>query len=140
MWKYALAAFGGAIIGVVGGVFLEKMLRSLKENRLLKCEELLKKNFGEPIYVSKFTAEEVKEWILGRKSAIESGSKAVVMKVNKDSFAKISSDLVIEESLNNYLLLVMYKDGDLSDTLLVKYETLDDSLKEQLQDGIMVVE
>lgn len=140
MWKYALAAVGGAVIGAIGGVVFEKTLRSLKESRLLKCEELLKKNFGDPIYVSRFTLEEVKEWIMGRRAAIEDGARAVVMKVNKESFAKISPDLVIEESLNNYLLLAIYKDKDFLDTLLVKYETLEDGLSEQLKDGIMVVE
>lgn len=140
MWKYALAALGGALVGVIGGVFLEKLLKSLKENRILKCTELLEKNFGEPMYTKKFTSDEANEWILARKDLIQNGHKAVVLKVTKDSFAKISPDLVLEEDLNQYLLLAIYKDGDFIESLLVKYEALDDKLQEMLADGIMVVE
>ena len=140
MWKYALTALAGAAIGTVAGVFLDRLMKTLKENRILKCTELLEKEFGEPMYVNKFTFDEVNEWILQRKEKITDGYKAVVLKVNKDSFAKISSDLVIEEDLNKYLLLAIYKDGAFEESLLVKYETLDEKLLEMLSDDIMVVE
>ena len=140
MWKYALTAFAGAAIGTVAGVFLDRLMRTLKENRILKCTELLEKEFGEPMYVNKFSFDEVNEWILQRKEKITNGYKAVVLKVNKESFAKISSDLVIEEDLNKYLLLAIYKDGVFEESLLVKYETLDEKLLEMLSDDIMVVE
>ena len=74
MWEYVVAAaVGGVAVGMVGGVFLEKLLKSMKENRILKCSELLEKNFGEPMVTNKFTFAEAKEWIMARESKIKDG-------------------------------------------------------------------
>ena len=141
MWEYVVAAaVGGVAVGMVGGVFLEKLLRSMKENRILKCSELLEKNFGEPMVTNKFTFAEAKEWIMARESKIKVGYKGIVMKVNKESFAKLGSDLVIDKNLENYLLLAIYKEGNFDDTLLVKYGSLDRDLEANLKEGTMVIE
>ena len=141
MWEYVVAAaVGGVAVGMVGGVFLEKLLKSMKENRILKCSELLEKNFGEPMVTNKFTFAEVKEWIMARESKIKDGYKGTVMKVNKESFAKLGSNLVIDKNLENYLLLAIYKDGNFDDTLLVKYGSLDSDLEANLKEGTMVIE
>lgn len=141
MWEYVVAAaVGGVAVGMVGGVFLEKLLKSMKENRILKCSELLEKNFGEPMVTNKFTFAEAKEWIMARESKIKDGYKGIVMKVNKESFAKLGSDLVIDKNLENYLLLAIYKEGNFDDTLLVKYGSLDRDLEANLKEGTMVIE
>lgn len=141
MWEYVVAAaVGGVAVGMVGGVFLEKLLKSMKENRILKCSELLEKNFGEPMVTNKFTFVEAKEWIMARESKIKDGYKGIVMKVNKESFAKLGSDLVIDKNLENYLLLAIYKEGNFDDTLLVKYGSLDRDLEANLKEGTMVIE
>ena len=141
MWEYVVAAaVGGVAVGMIGGVFLEKLLKSMKENRILKCSELLEKNFGEPMVTNKFTFAEAKEWIMARESKIKDGYKGIVMKVNKESFAKLGSDLVIDKNLENYLLLAIYKEGNFDDTLLVKYGSLDRDLEANLKEGTMVIE
>ena len=141
MWEYVVAAaVGGVAVGMVGGVFLEKLLKSMKENRILKCSELLEKNFGEPMVTNKFTFAEAKEWIMARESKIKDGYKGIVRKVNKEAFAKLGSDLVIDKNLENYLLLAIYKEGNFDDTLLVKYGSLDRDLEANLKEGTMVIE
>ena len=62
------------------------------------------------------------------------------MKVNKESFAELGSDLVIDKNLENYLLLAIYKEGNFDETLLVKYGSLDRDLEANLKEGTMVIE
>ena len=140
MWKYFLVAGISAGIGVVGGIFLEKLLRKFKDTRILKCSELLEKNFGSPIYSNNFTIKEVTEWFEVRKDKIDNDYKGIVMKINKETFDKMAIDLKIEKDLNKYLLLGIFKEGSFSDTLLVKYEFLENKLNDALKEGIMVIE
>lgn len=141
MWEYiVVSAVGGVAVGMISGIFLEKLLKNIKENSILKCSKLLEKNFGTPMVTNIFTFEEAKEWIIARKSKIKDNYKGIIMKVNKESFAKLDSDLVIDKNLENYLLLAIYKDGNFEDTLLVKYCSLNDELESNLKEGIMVIE
>lgn len=141
MWRYIVAAIGGVVVGTVGGIFLEKALRSFKENKTLKCSEMLEKNFGEPMYANKFTLAEAKEWIISRQDKIKDGYKGIVMKINKETFSKIGSSVEIDSNLSNYLLLCIFKDGSFLDTLLIKYVSLDDALLDALkEEGAMVIE
>ena len=141
MWRFIVAAVGGVAAGIVGGIFLEKALKKLKEERVLKCSEMLEKNFGEPMYTNKFTLNEAKEWLVARQDKINNGYKGIVMKINKDSFSKLGSSIEIDKDLENYLLLCIFKDGSFLDTLLVRYISLDEALIDALkEEGAMVVE
>jgi len=141
MWGYVVAAVGGVAAGVIAGVILEKILRSMKENRILKCSEVLEKNFGEPMFTNKFTFSEAKEWLMARQDKIAAGYKGIILKINKDAFEKIGSKLKIEKDLENYLLVGIYKDGVFTENLLVKYSSLDDELNNALkEEGTMVIE
>lgn len=141
MWRFIVAAVGGVAAGIVGGIFLEKALKKLKEERVLKCSEMLEKNFGEPMYTNKFTLNEAKEWLVARQDKINNGYKGIVMKINKDTFSKLGSAIEIDKDLENYLLLCIFKDGSFLDTLLVRYISLDEALIDALkEEGAMVVE
>lgn len=141
MWRFIVAAVGGVAAGIVGGIFLEKALKKLKEERVLKCSEMLEKNFGEPMYTNKFTLNEAKEWLVARQDKINNGYKGIVMKINKDTFSKLGSSIEIDKDLENYLLLCIFKDGSFLDTLLVRYISLDEALIDALkEEGAMVVE
>lgn len=141
MWRFIVAAVGGVAAGIVGGIFLEKALKKLKEERVLKCSEMLEKNFGEPMYTNKFTLNEAKEWLVARQDKINNGYKGIVMKINKDTFSKLGSSIEIDKDLENYLLLCIFKDGSFLDTLLVRYISLDEALINALkEEGAMVVE
>ena len=141
MWRFIVTAVGGVAAGIVGGIFLEKALKKLKEERVLKCSEMLEKNFGEPMYTNKFTLNEAKEWLVARQDKINNGYKGIVMKINKDTFSKLGSSIEIDKDLENYLLLCIFKDGSFLDTLLVRYISLDEALIDALkEEGAMVVE
>ena len=141
MWRFIVTAVGGVAAGIVGGIFLEKALKKLKEERVLKFSEIIKKNFGEPMYTNKFTLNEAKEWLVARQDKINNGYKGIVMKINKDTFSKFGSCIEIDKDLENYLLLCIFKDGSFLDTLLVRYISLDEALIDALkEEGAMVVE
>ena len=135
-----LIALGCIAAGVVGGVLLDKQLNRVKESRALKCSEELEKIFGKTMFTNKFTLAEAKEWFLQREKMIHDGNKGVIMRVRKESVAKLDSRVVIELDMDNYLLLSIYKDGSFLESLLVKYVSLDDQLVEALKDGALVIE
>lgn len=141
MWRFIVTAVGGVAAGIVGGIFLEKALKKIKEERALKFSEIIKKNFGEPMYTNKFTLNEAKEWLIARQDKINNGYKGIVMKINKDTLSKLGSSIEIDNDLENYLLLCIFKDDSFLDALLVRYISLDEELIDALkEEGVMVVE
>jgi hypothetical protein len=140
MWRYVVASVSGVAVGLIGGILLEKLMRNFKDNRVLKCSEMLEKNFGKPMITNKFTFAEAKEWILARQDKINNGYKGVILKINKETLEKIGSNLEIDKNLNNYLLIGIYKDKNFLESLLVKYDFLDEELSDSLKEGTLVIE
>ena len=63
------------------------------------------------------------------------------MKINKDTLSKLGSSIEIDNDLENYLLLCIFKDDSFLDALLVRYISLDEELIDALkEEGVMVVE
>lgn len=139
-YAVAIAAATGVAVGLVGGVFLEKLLKNMKDSRVLKCSEMLEKIYGEPMFANKFTFDEAREWLLLRQTKIKDGFKGIIMKVNKNTFEKTGSRIEVDRAVDNYLLLGIHKDRVFSESLLVKYISLDEKLNEVLKDGVMEVE
>lgn len=140
MWEYIVTAIGGVTAGLVGGVCLEKVLNNMKKNRILKYEELLVQQFGEAIFTSQFTFEEVKEWLWARKEKIQSGSVGVVFKIQKKFCEEFGIKIEVDQDLGNYLLLGIRKNDSFEETLLVKYFSLDQELIQNLkEEGCMTV-
>lgn len=140
MWEYIVTAIGGVTAGLVGGVCLEKVLNNMKKNRILKYEELLVQQFGEAIFTSQFTFEEVKEWLWARKEKIQSGSVGVVFKIQKKFCEEFGIKIEVDQDLGNYLLLGIRKNDSFEETLLVKYLSLDQELIQNLkEEGCMTV-
>jgi hypothetical protein len=88
--------------------------------------------------------EEVRDWIKAREESLKNGAKAVVLKVNKDTLKQIGKDLDIKDGdKKNLVLAIIDKDSkDITESLLVKYETLDKKLEDALAkgNGVLVVE
>ncbi len=140
MWVVAISTSIGVAAGLVGGIFLEKVLRSLKDNRILKCSELLEESFGKSTFCSSFSLAEVKDWFVNRQDEIKDGYKGIVLKINNDTFKQFGIEIAIAKDLKNFLLLGVYKDGSFRDTLLIKYNSLDSELITALKEGALVIE
>ncbi len=138
---YVIVAGCGAGLGVVGGIFLEKFLRKQKEKQQLRISEILAKKFGNPVYVTRFSFGEAMNWIGSHEAQIQDGAKGFIKKLDKDTFAQVKNGQKINFDIKNYLLLSVCKNEEFLDSLLVKYESLDEKLEEALKEGNgMVIE
>ena len=140
MYKIVLAVTGGIAIGII----IEKLIAQMKENQRIERSKILENCFGEPMYTNCFSMEEVKEWIKGREDKLKAGAKAVILKANKNTLQKIGKDLDIGEGLDKNIVIAVVDESNKSieDSILVKYEKLDDVLENALAkgDGVLVVE
>lgn len=139
MINVAVSFAGGILVGVIA----EKLVQKMKENQKIEHTKLLEECFGEPIYASTFSLVEVRDWIKERQEIIQNGSKAIVLKVNEDTLTSIGKDLDIGNSLVNFLVIAIMntETKEISDSLLVKYEELDQALEQALSkgNGVLVV-
>ena len=139
MVKYILTVAGGIVIGII----IEKMIIQSKENKKLECSRLLEQCFGQAMFTSNLSMKEVQEWIKGREDRIKSGSKAIILKANKSTLSKIGKDIEVWEDNNNIVIAIVDDvTHNIEDSVLIKYEKLDQALENSLAkgDGVFVVE
>ena len=140
MIKYVGIMVGGIAIGII----LDKMIIAVMENKKLEREKILEKCFGEPMYTSLFSMAEVRDWIKSRETLLQDGAKAIVLQANSETLKGIGKDLDIGNNLKNNLVIAIVADSfqNISDSVLIKYETLDARLDEALSkgNGVLVVE
>lgn len=140
MIKYVGTMVGGAVLGII----LDRMVIAYSENRKIEKEKILEKCFGEPMYTSMFSINEVRDWIKVRESLLQNGAKAIVLKVNSETMKTIGKDLDIGNGLENNLVIAIVDESNenIADSVLVRYETLDGKLEEALSkgNGVLVVE
>lgn len=138
MVSYVISFVAGAAIGVA----LEKFVfAKMQQNGVQNRADALRACFGEPMSATKFTFAEVKEWIQARKDQLVGDTKAAVVKVDGNTMKSLGKDLDIR-GVENYIVLVIMKgDKQITDSLLVKYEKLDQDLENALAkgNGILVV-
>ena len=98
---------------------------------------ILKKLFGSPVYAVNFGLRDVREWITSRSSQLQNGSQAVVLKVNSKALKMFVGELKRlglnfddYKRIGKFLVVVIYDDvrQDYTDSLLVKYQSLDKQL------------
>ncbi|MBD5103198.1 MAG: hypothetical protein HDT27_11045 [Subdoligranulum sp.] len=128
--------------GAAAGVFLEKFVfAKMQESGIQNRTDALRACFGEPVSATKFTFTEVKEWIRARKDQIVDDAKAAVVKVDENTMKSLGKDLDTRGVENYIVLVIMTGDKQIADSLLVKYEKLDQKLEDALAkgNGILVV-
>ena len=99
--------------------------------------------FGKAMFTSNLSMKEVQEWIKGREDRIKSGSKAIILKANKSTLSKIGKDIEVWEDNNNIVIAIVDDvTHNIEDSVLIKYEKLDQALENSLAkgDGVFVVE
>lgn len=138
MVDYVITFAAGAAIGVLLDKFV---FAKMQESGIQSRTDALRACFGEPMSATRFTFQEVKDWINARKDQLSNGAKAAVVKVNENTMKSIGKDLDTRGMDNYIVLLVMTEDKQISESLLIKYETLDRELEDALAkgNGILVV-
>ena len=138
MVNYVITFAAGAAVGVA----LEKFVfANMKENGIQSRTDALRACFGEPMSTTKLTFIEVKEWIQSRKDQIVGDAKAAIVKVNENTMKTLGKDLDTRGVEQYLVLVIMTGDKKISDSLLIKYEKLDQDLENALAkgNGILVV-
>ena len=69
MIKYVGIMVGGIALGIV----LDRIIIAIMENKKLEKEKILEKCFGEPMYTSLFSMDEVRGWIKSRENLLQNG-------------------------------------------------------------------
>ena len=135
MIKYVGIMVGGIALGIV----LDRIIIAIMEK-----EKILEKCFGEPMYTSLFSMDEVRGWIKSRENLLQNGTKAVVLKANSETLRGIGKELNIGNNLKNNIVIAIVDEANkqISDSVLIKYEMLDMKLDAALSkgNGILVVE
>lgn len=138
-WKIVIAVCGVAAILA----FLAWLIIKLKELYKLKNQNTLENCFGEPLYSDLFTLREAKQWIKEREDKIKNGNKAIVLKANQDTLKSLGKDLVLESTDTDFLVIaiVNHDTKKIDDSVLIKYNSLDDELESFLAkgNGVLVV-
>ncbi len=130
-----------ATAAVVIGIIIANAIKNSKNSEVIDEEKLLEDCFGEHMYVSTFTLSQAKDWIKVRKESIEKGSKALIMKITPQTLKELNINAEINMDTDNYLTIAMVNNGQMEDSILIKYEELDSRLEEMLAkgDGTLVV-
>lgn len=128
--------------GAAAGVLLEKFVFSkIQEKGIQNRTDALRACFGEPVSATRFTLQEVKEWIHVRKDQLVGDTKAAVVKVDGNTMKSLGKDLDTRGVENYLVLAIMAGDKQITDSLLVKYEKLDQELEDTLAkgNGVLVI-
>lgn len=140
MWKYATSIVGGIVIGVV----IEKIIQYIKFNQKVKYSKVLEDCFGEPMFTNSFGIADVRDWSEARQELLKTNHKIVVMKAIPEQINGLVKGLEIRKGLENYLIMAVVNEAtrDVVESMLIKYEMLDDALEKQLDKGkgAMVIE
>lgn len=144
MVNNVLVAAGGIAVGAAVGIVVHKMIVQAEKNKKAERAKLLEECFGEPMYTNTLAMSEVRDWIKARGEKIKSGSKAVVMKVNKTTLRSIGRELDIGDGIDDNIVIAIIntETKEIDDSALVKYEKLDENLEIALNkgNGVLVVE
>lgn len=119
------------------------LIRKLLELRNLKNQSTLETCFGEPLYSDYFTLKEAKDWIKERESQLKNGCKAIVLKATKDTMKSLGKEIEVETNAGNFLVIAIVNGStqSINDSVLIKYDSLDDKLEEALGkgNGVLVI-
>ena len=121
--------------GLAAGIVLEKALSKMYTSTVAGRTDTLRACFGEPMCTTTFTFNEAKEWIKSRETALSNGSKAVIAKANSKTLKGLGKEMNID-GVDNYLVMaIINQSNDIQDSILIKYECLDQDLENSLAKG-----
>lgn len=108
-----------------------------KGNNMQNDELILKRCFGDPVLSGQFSFQNAKEWFLHRKDKISSGHKGIILKATSENLKSLGTECRINFNADNYLILaiVNMQDHDITDSVLIKYNSIDDQLERNLESG-----
>ena len=140
--NYVLAVSAGVVAGVAIGIVIEKNLAKMNASNVMERSEILRNTFGEPMCTTKFSLNEAKEWIKARQNLLDEGSKAIVLKANSQTMKNLGKTINLDGVENYLIIAVVSKANDIQNSVLIKYEKLDDELEKLLEkgNGTLVVE
>ena len=140
MWKYA----SSLVCGIAIGVIIDRIIQCIKENQKLKYTKVLEDCFGEPMFTNSFGISDVRDWSKAREELLNANHKIVVMKAIPEQINKFIKGIEIGRRLENYLIMAVVNETskDIVESMLIKYEMLDNALEKQLDKGkgAMVIE
>ena len=140
MIKYVGIMVGGIALGII----IDRIIIAYAENKKIEKEKILERCFGEPMYTNTFSISEVRDWIKSREDMLQDGAKAIVLKANSETLRQIGKDMDIGSNLKNNIVIAIVNESTktISDSVLVKYENLDEKLENALNkgNGVLVVE
>lgn len=89
------------------------------------------------MYVGRFSLVQARDWIKMRQENISNGAKALVMKITSETLASLGKDVEITQNMDNYLVIAIINGStkEMEDSILVKYNKLDEKLEELLAKG-----
>lgn len=125
----------GLILGVVVCIAVIAWRKHSRKGK--KSEEVLKRNFGEPSVVTTFTYNEALDWIIQHDDLMKNGHEAVIFKVNNQTLKMVNRKFNVDFGVEKYLVVGIRKKKELSisDSVLVKYDRLDERLENELAPG-----
>ena len=130
-------------VGVVAGILITKAMEQSQTNKVVDKEKLLEECFGEHMYVGTFSLAQARDWIKARQENINRGAKALVLKITPEALQKLGKNIQISLDMDNYLAIAVINSitKEMEDSILVKYDELDEQLEELLAkgDGTLVV-
>ena len=129
-------------VGITIGVVATSLIIANNKRHKQEDKDALIKCFGEPMYAGEFSFEEAVSWISKRKNLLSDSVKAVITKIKPELLEKIGAKADINGEVENYLLMAILNEKTIVESVLVKYEQLDDELEKRLLsgEGTMVVE
>jgi hypothetical protein len=136
----------GIAASVAAGVVIAIIMAKLKqhsEDASIDKEKILEECFGDHMYAEKFSLGQARDWIKLHQDKLNSGAKALVMKITPDSLRKLNISANISEDMENYLTIAIVDSvkNQMEDSILIKYDELDEKLENLLAkgDGTLVV-
>ena len=138
-----LSTSASFVVGVVAGILIAKAMEQSKTNEVVDKEKLLEDAFGEHITLSTFSLMQAKDWIKAHKDSLDSGAKALVLKITPKTLKDLNINAQISSDMDNYLAIAVVNTAtsQMLDSILIKYDELDEKLEELLAkgDGTLVV-
>lgn len=128
--------------GAAVGVAMERFVfAKMKAEGIQNRTDALRVCFGDPMSATTLTFTEVKDWIQNRKDQLVGDAKAAIVRVDENTMKSLGKDLDTRGVENYLVLVIMTGDKQIADSLLVKYEKLDQDLENALAkgNGILVV-
>ena len=95
------------------------------------------------MYMDTVKLEHITAWVKERKALLDSGTQALVMKVTPENLKKLGVTANLQGMNEQFLIIavVMKASQSMEDSILIKYDRLDDQLEQILAkgDGSLVV-